>query len=154
MIGKALPLPLAPKDSLARLTVPMIVRFFGAPVCCKLWYLTLRVSFYHHHLNATSPYCPYWSWQRGLRLEGRKEEGAGEANAVSLASLTDSRRCELGSGGRRRSGPSCARTKAVSFAPSTLFDYRFPPLLTSSLVPFRPSFRTCPVVSLILVHSL
>ena len=42
--------------------------------------------------------------------------------------MRDSRRCEFGGGGRRRSGPNCAWTKAVSFAPSNLFDYRFPPL--------------------------
>jgi len=45
-----------------------------------------------------------------------KEEGAGEANAVSLASVGGSRRCGFSGGGRRRSGPTCARTKTVSLA--------------------------------------
>jgi len=68
-----------------------------------------------------------------------KKRGVGEANAVSLASSTDSRRCGFGSGRRRRSGPSCARTKAVSFAPSTIFDYRFPPLASCA----SSSFLSC-----------
>lgn len=63
--------------------------------------------------------------QERTRVKGRigkegwidaKEEGAGEANAVSLASVGDSRRCGFSGGGRRRSGPTCARTKTVSLA--------------------------------------
>ena len=72
-----------------------------------------------------------------------KKRGVGEANAVSLASSTDSRRCGFGSGRRRRSGPSCARTKAVSFAPSTIFDYRFPPLASCA----SSSFLSCILAS-------